>query len=202
VDAVATIIAGIAVVVAVSTFVLTYRASLQAERRGRTPVLVLLPSESGWHVENSGPGAALNIVIAQGYRIGADGGMIELDGDRARRGGGVAPGEVWCNPIHLRPLAAAQRQSIPWDFKTCGVGIRYTDIEGFWYTVRTSGLGTQVIPKKEGLPIWSTNVVELHQLEHLGNSDRRAMERDPWGVQAGESRSVSRSDLAQALGQR
>ena len=60
-------VAGVAIVVSLCTFVLTYRASRQAERRGRMPVLVVFPEANGWRLENIGNGAALNIVIAQGH---------------------------------------------------------------------------------------------------------------------------------------
>ena len=69
-DAIATVIASVAIIVSLGTFALTYRASRQQERRSRMPILVLFPEADGvgWRVENIGKGAALNILIAQGSR--------------------------------------------------------------------------------------------------------------------------------------
>ncbi len=140
---VAVFIAGIATVISVIS--LLY--SRQTERRGRMPVLVLFPEESGfWLVENIGKGPALNIVIAQGR--GSEGNMRPIDLHAED-----ATGEVWCNPIHLRPLSAGAKQLVPWRFGTSGVGIVYTDALDHVYTTKTSSDGT-VVTERRSIPVW------------------------------------------------
>lgn len=180
---VATVLSGIAIVVALSTFALTYRASRQAERRERMPVLVLLPEAdgAGWRLENIGKGAALNIVIAQGSGPETNGGLIDLRGDRARRHGGMAPGESWCNPIHLRPMSAESSQAVGWPFRTSGVGITYTDALSYPYTVRTSEAGSR-LTEQRCVPEWRREeVVQLATLEGLAPNQLAAKAEKPWG---------------------
>jgi hypothetical protein len=179
----ATVLSGIAIVVALSTFALTYRASIEADRRGRMPVLVVLPNIKGpgWLVENIGNGAALNIVIAQGRGSKANGGLIELRGDSARRHHGVAPGESWCNPIHLRPMSAGGSQKVDWPFETSGVGITYTDALGFAYTVRTSEEGSR-LTEQRCVPEWSAeDLAQLSEVEGSRPHQLPAQDAQPWG---------------------
>jgi hypothetical protein len=183
-EAIPTIIAGIAIAVSISTFALTYRASRQAERRGRMPVLVVLPQADGvgWCLENIGSGAALNIVIAQGHGSQASGGLIELPGETARRHDGVAPGETWCNPIHLRPMSAGSSQTIRWPFGTSGVGISYTDALSYPYTVRTSQEGSR-LTERQCIPKWPRQeVVQLSAIEALAPEELVAKAGAPWGL--------------------
>jgi hypothetical protein len=179
----ATVIASVAILVSLGTFVWTHRASKDADRRGRMPVLVLFPVDgAGWRLENIGTGAALNIVIAQGRGAEATGGLIELRGEVARRHDGVAPGETWCNPIHLRPMSAGSGQTVPWRFSSSGVGISYTDALGYPYTVRTSKRGTR-LTEKLCLPDWPHGEWEqLSAIEALSPNGLRAKEQVPWGV--------------------
>lgn len=183
-DAAATVIAGIAIVVSLSTFALTYRASRQAERRGRMPILVVLPEVNGlgWRLENIGQGAALNIVIAQGSGSQANGGLIELPGEKARRHNGVAPGETWCNPIHLRPMSSGGCQTIRWPFRTTGVGITYTDALSYPYTVRMSRRGSR-LTERRCIPEWPhEEVVQLSAVEALAPDQVSAKAEVPWGL--------------------
>jgi hypothetical protein len=176
----ATVLSGIAIVVALSTFALTYRASKAADRRERMPVLVVLPDIEGpgWLVENIGKGAALNIVMAQGRGSEANGGLIELRGESARRHHGVAPGESWSNPIHLRPMSAGGRQKVDWPFETSGVGITYTDALGFAYTVRTSEEGSR-LTERRCVPEWSAgDVAQLSAVEGPPRGRRPAQPSD------------------------
>jgi hypothetical protein len=146
------------------------------------PVLVVLPDPDGggWRLENIGNGAALNIVIAQG-RGDANDGLIELRGERARRHRGVAPGESWCNPIHLRPMRAGTSQTVDWPFHTSGVGITYTDALSFPYTVRTSRRGSR-LTEQRCIPDWPDDeVVQLSAVEGLDPDQLSAKAQAPWG---------------------
>lgn len=111
------------------------------------PVLCLFPGQSGWQIENIGNGAALNIVIAQGRDRGQQNGYISLEQD-------VASSETWSNPIHLRPMTAGGVQPVPWNYRTTGIGISYTDNLGFSYTARMSEIGSRVMERRQ-IPQWS-----------------------------------------------
>lgn len=179
----ATVLSGIAIVVALSTFALTFRASRQAERRNRMPVLVLFPQAGGlgWRLDNVGEGPALNIVIAQGRGSDANGGVIELPGERARRHDGVAPGETWCNPIHLRPMTAGGHQTVGWPFDPSGVGISYTDALSYTYTVRTSRMGS-CLTEQRCIPEWPPEeLVQLSAVEALTPDELYARAKTGWG---------------------
>jgi hypothetical protein len=148
------------------------------------PVLVVFPDEddNGWRVENIGNGAALNIIIAQGRGSEATGGVIELRGDRARRHAGVAPGETWCNPIHLRPMSADSSQTVRWPFSTSGVGISYTDALSFSYTLRMSREGSE-LSEERCVPAWRPQeILPLSELEAMSPNERAAKAAVPWGV--------------------
>lgn len=172
----ATIIAAVAIIVSLLTFALTYFQSIRAERRGRMPVLVLLPDTSGWRLENIGGGPALNILIAQGRGPAEHGGVIALRSD-AIGSDGTAPDETWCSPVHLRPMAAGGLQQIPWAFSTDGVGVSYTDALGHLYTLRMSRLGSLIIEKR-GIPDWRDD--EWRQLSDLEGGGSDIVE--PWAV--------------------
>jgi hypothetical protein len=178
----ATIIAGVAILASILTFALTYLASLRAERRGRMPVLVLLPDKPGWRLENIGGGPALNIVIAQGRGPATKEGLIELRADDIGPGG-IAPEESWCNPIHLRPMPAGGSQHVPWEFSTSGVGVSFTDALGSVYTLRTSSRGS-LIMEKQGIPDWREG--EWRQLSDIEGSalggDVSHESRADWGI--------------------
>ncbi len=178
----ATIIAGVAILASILTFALTYWASLRAERRGRMPVLVIVPDRGAWRLENIGHGPALNIVIAQGRGRVAAKGLIELRAD-AIGPDGIASGESWCNPIHLRPMPAGGSQHVPWEFSTSGVGASYTDALGNVYTLRTSSRGSRII-EKLAIPDWEES--EWRQLSDIetgglaGHS--RPESQNEWGA--------------------
>jgi hypothetical protein len=149
---VTTIISVGAILISVATFWLTKRSSDTAERRTRMPIVVIFPDTDSWawRLENIGKGAALNLVIAQGCR---DGGMpITLNDDDVGVDG-RAPGEHWCNPIHLRPMSAGGVQIVPWPFEDTGVGIGFTDALGREYTVRTCTSGSSLFERR-GMPAW------------------------------------------------
>jgi hypothetical protein len=181
----AAIISGVSVLVAISAFVV----ARGAERRSRMPVLVLLPDPSGWCVKNIGNGPAVNVVIAQGRGSGG-GSVIELDPRRIGRGG-IAPGECWCNPIHLRPLDARGEETMPWPFENSGVGISYTDVLGSVYDVRMSAAGTRVfeirrwivLQRAARVPSWGTEEwMEMNELETwaaTGEFPKRLV-KEPW----------------------
>ncbi|MBV9416614.1 MAG: hypothetical protein JO363_16640 [Solirubrobacterales bacterium] len=177
----ASVIAGVAVVVSFLTFVWTYWASQRSERRTRMPVLVLFPDQSGWRLENIGNGPAINIVIAQGRGPATDG-CIDIHGRVVGRDG-CAPGESWCNPIHLRPMATGGSQTVPWRFSTTGVGVSYTDPLGSVYTLLTSRHGSRVI-EKQAIPSWTED--EWRQLSQVeASTDGRDASGEltrPWAV--------------------
>ena len=182
-DAIATVIASVAIVVSLGTFALTYRASRQQERRSRMPILALFPEDGGvgWRLENIGNGAALNILIAQGHGPDDDG-WIDLHANRARNG--VAPGETWCNPIHLRPMSAGGSQIVRWQFETSGVGVSYTDALEHPYTVRTSERGS-CLTERRCVPKWPLeDVLQLSDLEAMSPSERTAKESAPWACRS------------------
>jgi hypothetical protein len=172
----ATIIAAVAIIASLLTFALTYVQSVRAERRGRMPVLVLLPDPSGWRLENIGGGPALNILIAQGRGPAEGGGVIALRSD-AIGPDGSAHNETWCNPVHLRPVAAGGSQQIPWAFSTDGVGVSFTDALGHAYTLRMSRLGSLIIEKR-GIPEWRDD--EWRQISDLEGDGTGVVE--PWAV--------------------
>jgi hypothetical protein len=181
----ATIISVVAVLVSFLTFLLTYLASQRADRRRRMPVIVVFPEDEGWRLENIGNGPALNIVIAQGRGTEANGSLIELRRE-AVGANGAAPGETWCNPIHLRPMAAGASQLVPWHFATTGVGVGFTDVLNTPYTLRMSRQGSLLVEKR-GIPSWSQedwrqiNTVEAWAEEQRRTGTLPAAAREPWG---------------------
>jgi hypothetical protein len=179
----ATIIAGVAIVVSLLTFAWTYWASQRTERRARMPILVLFPDQSGWRLENIGNGPALNIVIAQGRGVATPDHCIELR-RRVSLRDGSAPGESWCNPIHLRPMPAGGSQRVPWRFSTTGVGVSYTDALGSVYTLRTSRHGSRLI-EKQAIPAWNEQEWrQLSQIEASARSADSAQGATPWAVKS------------------
>jgi hypothetical protein len=178
----ATIIAVVSILVAVTTFALTYLASVRAERRGRMPVLVLLPDEHGWRLENIGGGPALNIVIAQGCGPSETDGLIQLLSDAIDRDG-LAQGEHWFNPIHLRPMPAGGSQLVPFAFSTTGVGVSFTDALGSAYTLRTSRSGS-LLMERRGIPEWQEG--DWRQLSEIQRGDRAPADKMPtqWGFRS------------------
>ena len=136
-----TLIASVAVIVSVATFVVSLWAGLRAESRARKPVLVFIdqPADGNWVIRNIGNGPALNIVVAQ-----------RQDG-------------FWFNPVKVPPLGRESSFSLVWLERTndTGLGTTYVDFEGHAYT---STLGDEIARTYEGhrLPTWRDDEVERY----------------------------------------
>ena len=146
-----TLISGIAVVIAIMSFVVgTWRAQ-RAELRARKPVLVFVddPSAGCWTIRNVGNGPALNIVTAQ------------------RKSG------QWFNPVKIPPLGSEGSYQLPWLGRTneTGLGATYADFEGTSYTAT---LGDEVSRTFRGrrLPLWpDADVARYWDVEDYHPSD-------------------------------
>jgi hypothetical protein len=128
----AELIAVSALVVSFASFLL----NIGARRRAIMPLLVFL-ERTGAELtfKNVGNGPAINIIYAQGRATTRSPGSISLS---------YAGHEHWFNPIHLRPLAPGDAETLAWDTGD-DLGIRYTDALGMDYTVKANADGTGVL---------------------------------------------------------
>ena len=138
------VLAGVALVVSLATFVVNYRWNQRAERRARMPVLVFRERhESDVTVANIGQAPAMNIIFAQGRSL--DGRAIALEG-------GIH--EQWFSPIHLRPLEPNGTVTVPC-WMEHGLGVRYTDVFENEYVVKASDYGMRIFEGRGHLPNWN-----------------------------------------------
>jgi hypothetical protein len=153
------LLAASALAVSFFSFVVNYRASAAAERRGRMPVVVFRERTGTKLVlENVGNGPAMNIIFAQG----------RTDDSSAEDPISLTKGihERWFNPIHLTPLPPHETLELPWDTGD-GLGLRYTDALGKTYTVKASDRGMVVL---EGLHLPDWEMGEAKYIDELGTA--------------------------------
>lgn len=135
------VIAAVAILVSIATFVVTLWTGRRAEVRARRPVLVFVdePSRDCWVLRNVGNGPALNVLIAQ-----------RKDGS-------------WFNPVKLPPLGRDAAFDLTWlgRVNDTGLGATYVDFEGHPFT---STVGEEVVRTVEGarLPAWTDDEVERY----------------------------------------
>jgi hypothetical protein len=136
-----TILSGIAVIVSVFTFGLSFWFTWRSAVAAKRPVLVFVYEPStGWVIRNIGGGPALNIVVAQ-KRIGGK----------------------WFNPVRIPPLAK-DKDFVPlWlhHVNTTGIGATYSDFEDRPYT-STCGNDLSVTTSGTKFGPWSETDIGRH----------------------------------------
>src|SRR2546422_5115984 len=151
----ANLLSAAAIVISLVSFVINFRSSSAADRRGRMPVLTmkrLPPGEEGIsHVLliNVGNGPALNIIFGLAEEIEGAGSK------QLRRN----VGERWFSPLHLFPIPPGGELSVPHPETSNVLGVTYTDALGSSYTMKTSQYGTLVLEGRHLPKIWTLNNV-------------------------------------------
>jgi hypothetical protein len=144
------IIALVALVFSVVSFLLSYDLSRRSAITGIKPVLVFeYDGSTGWILGNVGNGPALNVLVAQKKVSGG-----------------------WFNPVRVPPLAAESSFVPAWlgHVNTTGLGATYTDIDGREYSSVTGNDLTTISDGKAFGP-WSEVEIGKHWDQPLYRED-------------------------------
>jgi hypothetical protein len=95
------------------SFVLTYWNYSRTALRSMRPVLVIVYENDAWHIQNVGNGPALDVLVAQ-----------------------KIPNGPWIRPVRIPPQSKDGGMHLHWlnSMNDKGIGARYRDVEGRWYT--------------------------------------------------------------------
>ena len=117
--------------------------------RGMRPVLVIAYRNDHWNVANVGNGPALDLLVA--CKI---------------------PNGRWERPVRIPPLSKDGQFELRWlnGVNNRGIGVRYRDIEGRWYTSRASNDLTTIRNgdhlegwrEDEIGRYWAENIIQTH----------------------------------------
>jgi hypothetical protein len=132
-------VAIVALVVSMVSFAINYKASSDAERHGRMPVLVPrndLDRAGVVIVRNVGRGPAINVVIAKGPEALREQDAVRVDLARHR--------DRWKDFLHLDPIESNTEITIELGPRHV-TGLHYTDALGHPYTVLAGRNGTKMV---------------------------------------------------------
>lgn len=153
---------GIAVLISLVSFAMTFQLSRSTYRRDRMPVLVArtLPSDPRGplrvEIRNVGRGPATNIILGVGER----------DESRGSAQLGKRLSEKWFSPMRLAPIAANEAVEVSHPERSYLWLLSYTDALGDGYTTKTSNFGTRVHEGRYHPKVWTPEIVEFSEAPH------------------------------------
>jgi hypothetical protein len=141
----------LAIAIALTSFIVNYLHSRDADRKSRMPVLVFeYTFDSGWLLRNVGSGPALNILVAQ-----APGGRFRPCDEEIDSG--------WKRPVRIPPLPRGGECSLHWvaHITKASLGATFTDFDGHAYTVTCRNDLSQVCSGRR-MPEWNEEEIKRH----------------------------------------
>jgi hypothetical protein len=136
-----TVLAVVAIVVSLASFMISFAWSRQSTIAGRRPILVFVyDGMRGWTIRNVGNGPALNVLVAQ-KRVGGE----------------------WFAPVRIPPLAISTEFGLEWlgHMNDTGLGATYTDFEQRTYSTKCGNDLSEVFSYRV-LPEWREEQIKSH----------------------------------------